>query len=171
MLLQVDADAGFDITSPDQQNSGTVDSGDFLDAVAVPGQPVKHDISKQSRASLRQAGDICTCDESSGAKWLVLYHGVQHVNSVVPRRDGRRFSGDGSGLSLHVMFVPLFYSHRNFTILCISTLFGIMFSVLKQKFGLLEDIFLTTFLGSSIDYIVCVAHAHSQSLVGPRGKS
>ena len=43
-------------------------------------------------------------------------------------------------------------------------------SVLKQKFGPLEDIFLTIFLGSSVDYIVCVAHAHSQSLAGPGGK-
>ena len=45
-----------------------------------------------------------------------------------------------------------------------------MFLCLKQKFGPLKDIFLTTFLGSSVDYIVCVAHAHSQSLAGPGGK-
>ena len=68
-----------------------------LNAVAVQDQPVGHDISKQSQTSSRQAGDIYTCDESSGAKWPVLYHGVQHVDSVVPRRDGCRFSGAGPG--------------------------------------------------------------------------
>ena len=78
-----------------------------LNAVAVQGQPVGHDISKQSRASSRQAGNICTCDESLGAKWPVLQHGVQHVVSVVPRRNGSQFSGAGPGLSVDVAFVSV----------------------------------------------------------------
>ena len=37
-----------------------------------------------------------------------------------------------------------------------------------QKFGPLEAIFLTTFVGLSVDYIVHVAHAYSKSLAGTR---
>ena len=43
-----------------------------------------------------------------------------------------------------------------------------MISVLKWEFGPLEAIFLTTFVGSSVDYIVHVAHAYSQSFAGTR---
>ena len=43
-----------------------------------------------------------------------------------------------------------------------------MISVLKWEFGPLEAIFLTTFVGLSMGYIVHVAHAYSRSLPGTR---
>ena len=54
--------------------------------------------------------------------------------------------------SVDVTFFPLLCSHETFTVLCISTLFGIMISLLKWEFGPLEAIFLTTFVGLSVDY-------------------
>ena len=79
--------------------------------------------------------------------------------------------------SVGVTFVSIVLFTRDFrlaifatltTVLCISTLFGIMISVLKWEFGPLEAIFLTTFVGLSVDYIVHVAHAYTQSLAGTR---
>ena len=43
-----------------------------------------------------------------------------------------------------------------------------MISVLKWEFGPVEAIFLTTFVGLSVDYIVHVAHACSQSFARTR---
>ena len=44
-----------------------------------------HGIGKQSQTSSRHVGDYHLI--SSGAKWLVLRHGVQHVDSDIPGRE------------------------------------------------------------------------------------
>ena len=113
-------------------------------------------------------GDICTCDESSGAKWPVLRHGVQHVDSVVPRRDGRRFYGAGPGL----------FRGRNVCIHCsVHTRFSsgnlydtdhgpVHFHALRYH-DFCAEVGIRSFGGHLLNVvrgIVHVAHAYNQSL-------
>ena len=81
--------------------------------------------------------------------------------------------------SVGVTFVSIVLFTRDFrlaifttltTVLCISTLFGIMVSVLKWEFGPLEAIFLTTFVGLNVDHIVHVAHANIIQSGNPAAK-
>ena len=89
-------------------------------------------------------GDICTCEVSSSAKWPVLRHGVQHVDSTALILAS----------SVEATFVSVVLFTRDFH--GPVHLHALRYHDFCAEVGV-RAIFLTTFVGLSVDYIVLVA--------------